>query len=1286
MKHPITVVVALALAFAGVGPRQALSQRQERESATSSPLIPPPVPLPRYARLVFQMNMPVLGGVYSDEILTTPGGGVSASRLTEDGFADIKPRLNREANRITYASDRGGNFDIYTMDTAGGDIRRLTADAAVDTDPFWSPDGNKIVFTSLRDGQAEIYVMRADGSSVARLTNHAGEDTRPAWSPDGAWIAFVSTRDVAAGTGGRIWLMDANGANPRPLSSATGSDNPNWSPDGGMILFDGYLNGWTRRNLLTIDRDGGNEQIVALGGSGWEGYAEDFTACDWLNQGFVFMNGPLLMLFSTVGEYQFLGYGSIRYPDFQSLDLSPPTTSVDPLPAVSPADVLISWSGSATDGPAVEFQYEIQWRDGLTGAWTTVITAEHTAPTQGYARGLGGHTYYVRSRGVDAAGNAEPWPAEPETSTTVEAQPPTTTMTANRSLVDNSLVLGWSAIDPGNSGISSFDIEYRIEPASSWTRLFTRTTMTSTLFAMDPNRIYHFRARAIDRAENIEPWTPGNGDSVTYPPIWSMAGRLLDNAGVPVSGGQVEMRSGDVSSATFSVIDGEYAAGVAPHSAAVSVTVSKAGYGPLPATVYTHPTEKQADYYLPPQDNALANPGFESALAAGGWITDGLADPRLDPLSRHTGRFGLTLGGLRLEPGANVSRSPGESSAAALAVAPDGQPHAAWIERSGDMAELRYASRDLWGWSAPLSLFGEFMPAGLALPPGYRPELAVDVAGSVHLLWRTWPLGNVYYGLWSTGGGWSLYLVASGLEDDSLPRLSVDSGRNAHLTWHQSSGQRRDIYYLRRTSSGQWSPLENVTGGDPYLTNARHPAIGVDITGTAYLAWENGAGFYATRPISGAWSTPAPALLSTLGFSQARLAVGPDGIAHAAWRATRPGAPTAIAHASFRATLVSQPAIVFTTTATVDLKRILVDADGQPHLVWTTHDGAAYHATRGAGGAWTPTSLMASNGRLSVTVDIAATASGVWAAWSAGNTDTDPISECSKWTRSAGWLSFGRCAEAGRFDPSLVAEASGKLGLAYSPRADAARDVWYTSWRDAPDGASWISQRLTLPITLTSPGLSFLYRIDGSSSDAAAAFTVTAETDLAATAVFTTFETPGAAWRHVWRDMSAFAGQSITLTFAIDPQDGSGGARLALDEVSLGSTAPDLRVASALPPILAPLATQTAWIQSGNAGGGSAAASVMTLTLPAGLSLVSAEPPPDVSGTFLIWQVPALPAKALMPGIVLTFSVDPGMAGITVTPTLVIAGASPELEWANNAWQAAIFIGYRAYAPLAWTP
>ena len=65
------------------------------------------------------------------------------------------------------------------------------------------------------------------------------------------------------------------------------------------------------------------------------------------------------------------------------------------------------------------------------------------------------------------------------------------------------------------------------------------------------------------------------------------------------------------------------------------------------------------------------------------------------------------------------------------------------------------------------------------------------------------------------------------------------------------------------------------------------------------------------------------------------------------------------------------------------------------------------------------------------------------------------------------------------------------------------------------------------------------------------------------------------------------------------------------DKVIAATTA--LLVSSALPDTLVPLATQTAWIQAGNAGGGRASASVMTLTLPAGLSLLSAEPPPEVT-------------------------------------------------------------------------
>ena len=50
-----------------------------------------------------------------------------------------------------------------------------------DTFPAWSPDGKKITFVTDRDGNYEIYVMDADGSNQKNLTNNPAEDTEPEW-------------------------------------------------------------------------------------------------------------------------------------------------------------------------------------------------------------------------------------------------------------------------------------------------------------------------------------------------------------------------------------------------------------------------------------------------------------------------------------------------------------------------------------------------------------------------------------------------------------------------------------------------------------------------------------------------------------------------------------------------------------------------------------------------------------------------------------------------------------------------------------------------------------------------------------------------------------------------------------------------------------------------------------------------------------------------------------------------------------------------------------------------
>jgi dipeptidyl aminopeptidase/acylaminoacyl peptidase len=136
--------------------------------------------------------------------------------------------------KIAFASDRDGNFEIYTMDTDGGGQIRLTENPGEDYEPAWSPDGKRLAFVSTRDGNAEVYVMSADGSGQTRLTNNAGGDLRPAWSPDGSHIAFVTDR----GGNDEIFLMTPDGANQTNLTLNPADDSSfSYSPDGATIVF-----------------------------------------------------------------------------------------------------------------------------------------------------------------------------------------------------------------------------------------------------------------------------------------------------------------------------------------------------------------------------------------------------------------------------------------------------------------------------------------------------------------------------------------------------------------------------------------------------------------------------------------------------------------------------------------------------------------------------------------------------------------------------------------------------------------------------------------------------------------------------------------------------------------------------------------------------------------------------------------------------------------------------------------------------------------------------------------
>jgi TolB protein len=105
------------------------------------------------------------------------------------------------------------------------------------------------VFASTRDGGEdwEIYAMDADGSNPRRLTSSPGRDAHPQWSRDGKRILFQSPRDWEREGQVSVYEMDApmtqpatNGAagSARRLVASGAFDGvPVPSPDGRRMAF-----------------------------------------------------------------------------------------------------------------------------------------------------------------------------------------------------------------------------------------------------------------------------------------------------------------------------------------------------------------------------------------------------------------------------------------------------------------------------------------------------------------------------------------------------------------------------------------------------------------------------------------------------------------------------------------------------------------------------------------------------------------------------------------------------------------------------------------------------------------------------------------------------------------------------------------------------------------------------------------------------------------------------------------------------------------------------------------
>lgn len=176
----------------------------------------------------------------------------STRKLIFSTRADHSQQFSPDDKKIVFASERTGNYEIWTADADGKNQRQLTEENGSKGSPRFSPDGKFIAYDAQISGGSDIFVISANGGTAQRLTENAKNNSLPAWSTDGKWIFFSSNRSGEE----QIWKISAAGGEASQITKQ-GAFEMFAAPDGKTII---YSKGAGKTGLWSVSIDGNEEK------------------------------------------------------------------------------------------------------------------------------------------------------------------------------------------------------------------------------------------------------------------------------------------------------------------------------------------------------------------------------------------------------------------------------------------------------------------------------------------------------------------------------------------------------------------------------------------------------------------------------------------------------------------------------------------------------------------------------------------------------------------------------------------------------------------------------------------------------------------------------------------------------------------------------------------------------------------------------------------------------------------------------------------------------------------
>jgi Tol biopolymer transport system component len=171
----------------------------------------------------------VLAGVQSGRAVLTFLDAIEGGATREVAVADVDEIFSLtwspDGRSLVFSAQTGGVSDLWRYDIEGRTATRLTNDPYADLEPAFSPDGRRLVFVTERFstqlseaavGDLRLAVLDLPGGQPREVRAFAnGKHISPQWAPDSNTIFFISDPDGIS----NVFRVSMDGGRPEQMTN-----------------------------------------------------------------------------------------------------------------------------------------------------------------------------------------------------------------------------------------------------------------------------------------------------------------------------------------------------------------------------------------------------------------------------------------------------------------------------------------------------------------------------------------------------------------------------------------------------------------------------------------------------------------------------------------------------------------------------------------------------------------------------------------------------------------------------------------------------------------------------------------------------------------------------------------------------------------------------------------------------------------------------------------------------------------------------------------------------------